>query len=68
MNLAMTILIAVVAAGLTAAATVLALNQLFAVGIPHSFLSYANIIFLMLLIRFLVTPSSEAKKMQVRKQ
>jgi hypothetical protein len=65
MKLIMAILILIVAILLIAMTTIIALNQLFAVGIPHSPVSYMNIIFLMFLIRILVTPNSETKKMQI---
>lgn len=46
-------------------ATITALNQLFNVGIQHSFLSYLNMFFLLMLIRGMST--REIKKMQDRK-
>ena len=63
----MVIVVAIAGTLLITMATIIALNQLFAVGIPHSPASYANIIFLMFLIRLLVTPNAETNKMQIKK-
>jgi uncharacterized membrane protein len=52
--------------GLTAlaAATIMSLNQIFALAIPHSPLTYVNLLFLMSVIRFLFSNNYEIKKMQ----
>ena len=48
----MTILIMIIGLTALAAATIMSLNQIFALAIPHSPLTYVNLLFLMSVIRF----------------